>query len=83
MLIVHVVTLARFGVLPEDGPLGTETCRSFIGIFSILMCVNMFRIACLKTIDTDTSSWLFYFCILILARYKNEKNDITVHSNFN
>jgi len=32
-----------------------------------------FRIVCLKTIDTGASSWLFYFCILILARYKNEK----------
>ena len=36
-----LVTLARLDVLPEDGPLGTETCRSFIGIFGILMCVNM------------------------------------------
>jgi len=27
-----------------------------------------------KTIDTGASSWLFYFCILILARYKNENN---------
>jgi len=25
-----------------------------------------------KIIDTGASSWLFYFCILILARYKNE-----------
>ena len=31
-----------------------------------------FRIVSLKTIDTGASSWLFYFCILILARYKNE-----------
>jgi len=38
-----VVTLAKPDVLPEDGPLGTETCRSFIGIISILMCVNMFQ----------------------------------------
>jgi len=37
-----VLTLARLDVLPEDGPLGIETYRSFIGIFSILMCVNMF-----------------------------------------
>jgi len=25
---------ARLDVLPEDGPLGTETCRSFIGILA-------------------------------------------------
>ena len=28
----------------------------------------------LETIDTGASSWLFYFCILILAWYKNENN---------
>jgi len=39
-----MVTLARLYVLPEDGPLGTETRRSFIGIFSILMCVNVLEL---------------------------------------
>ena len=33
---------AMLDVLPEDGPMGTETCRSFMEFFSILMCVNMF-----------------------------------------
>jgi len=42
MLMVHSVTLARLEILPEDGPTGTETCRSFYRIFSILMVVNMF-----------------------------------------
>jgi len=28
-----------------------------------------------KIIDTGASSWLFYFCILILAWYKNENNE--------
>ena len=42
MLMVHSVTLARLDILPEDGPTGTETCRRFYGIFSILICVNMF-----------------------------------------
>ena len=36
------VRQALLDVLPEDGSLGTETCRSFIGNFNILMCVNMF-----------------------------------------
>ena len=36
------VTLARLDILCEDGPTGTETCLRFYGIFSILMCVNMF-----------------------------------------
>jgi len=40
--MVHSVTLARLDILPEDGPMGTETRRRFYGIFSILMCVNMF-----------------------------------------
>jgi len=25
-----VVTLAKLDLLPEDGPMGTETCRSFM-----------------------------------------------------
>ena len=29
------VTIMWLDVLPEDGSLGTETCRNFIGIFSI------------------------------------------------
>ena len=41
-VMVHSVTLARLDILPEDGSAGTETCRRFCGIFSILMCVNMF-----------------------------------------
>jgi len=40
--MVYSVTLARLDILPEDGPTGTETCRSFYGTFGILMCVNMF-----------------------------------------
>ena len=36
-----VVTLVGLDVLPEDGPMGTETFRSFME-FSILMCVKMF-----------------------------------------
>jgi hypothetical protein len=27
---------------------------------------------CFRIVDTGASSWLFYFCILILAQYKNE-----------
>ena len=42
MLMVHSVTLARLDLPPEDGPTGTETSRRFYGIFSILMCVNIF-----------------------------------------
>ena len=62
MLMVHSVTLARLDILPEDGPTGTETCRRFYGIFSILMCVNMFlEFLSLKTKDTSASSWLFDF----------------------
>jgi len=40
--MVHSVTLSRLDILPEDDPTGTETCRRLYGIFSILMCVNMF-----------------------------------------
>jgi hypothetical protein len=40
--ISYISVHVRLDILPEDGPLGTETCRSFIGIFSILMCVNIF-----------------------------------------
>ena len=40
--MVHSVTLARLDLLPEDGPMGIETCPRFYGIFSILMCVDMF-----------------------------------------
>ena len=36
------ITLAKLGILPEDGPMGTETCRRFYGIFGILICVNIF-----------------------------------------
>ena len=32
MLMVHSVTLARLDILPEDGPMGTETCRRFYEI---------------------------------------------------
>jgi len=42
MLMAYSVTLARLDVLPEDSPTGTETCRRFYRIFSVLMCVNMF-----------------------------------------
>ena len=41
MLIVHSVTLTRLNILPEDRTIGTETCRRFYGIFSILLCVNV------------------------------------------
>ena len=40
-----------------------------------------FRIVCLKAIDTGASSWLFYFCILILARHKNENSYSEVRGN--
>jgi len=40
--MVYSVTLARLDILLEDGPTGTETCQRFYGIFSILMCANMF-----------------------------------------
>ena len=32
-----------------------------------------------KLIDTGASSWLFYFCILILVRYKNENINNTLY----
>ena len=78
MLMVHSVTLARLDILPEDGPTGTETCRRFYGIFSILMCVNIFRILSLKTKDTSANSWLFDFVSYFLARYKNENNSVVI-----
>ena len=28
--MVHGVTLARLDILPEDDPMGTETCRTFM-----------------------------------------------------
>jgi len=60
--MLHIVTLERLDILPEDGPTGTETCRRFYGIFNILMCVWIcFRILSLKTKDTSASSWLFDF----------------------
>ena len=74
--MVHSVTLARLHILPEDGPTGSETCRRFYGIFSILMCVNMFRILSLKTKYTSASSWLFDFVSYFLARCKNENKDL-------
>jgi len=40
--MVHSVTLAMLDILPEDGPTGTETCRRFHGIFSILMFFLIF-----------------------------------------
>jgi len=39
---MYNVTFSRLDKLPEDGPTGTETCQRFYGIFSILMCMNIF-----------------------------------------
>jgi len=33
-----------------------------------------------KITDTGASSWQFYFCILILARYKNENKHLIIAS---
>ena len=41
-LISSLTLEVRLDVLPEDGHMGTEIFRSIIGIFNILMCVNMF-----------------------------------------
>ena len=34
VLMVHSVTLARIDILPEDGPMVTETCRRFYEILA-------------------------------------------------
>ena len=38
MLIVHSGNFARLDVLPEDGPMGTETCRSYMKFWHFNVC---------------------------------------------
>ena len=69
---INMYTYVSYVGACEDGPTGTETCRRFYGIFSILMCVKCFRFLSLKTKDTSASGWVFDFVSYFLARYKNE-----------
>jgi len=69
-----VVALARLDVLPEDGPVRTETCWSFNGIFNILMCVKSFRVV--KILEQKTRVQIFGLISSIscfIARYYNGK----------
>ena len=33
-----MVTLARLDILPEDGPMGTETCLIFMEFYHFIVC---------------------------------------------
>jgi len=75
MLIVHCDNCSKAWRTPWGWYFGDRNMSEFYWKFLAFECVWIwFRIVCLKTRDTGASSWLFYFCILILARYKNENS---------